>query len=128
MFLFLIRFVSTTSIVLTLSCHCTYFLITRVFPPLWRRLSLSFYVTDPAHGVMFFRPSRWMTSQQIQEVDPLTQSSADAASFSVTTTGLHLLYFNVRPSHGKIPMHVHVHSIKIHTYITKHSHSRVLHV
>ncbi|XP_062567551.1 uncharacterized protein LOC134229772 [Saccostrea cucullata] len=55
----------------------------------------TFMINDPLHGVKFFRPSSWMKSQHIEEVEPLSQSQADTSSFTVTKSGLHLLYLNV---------------------------------
>ncbi|XP_061194776.1 uncharacterized protein LOC133202930 [Saccostrea echinata] len=55
----------------------------------------TFMINDPLHGVKFFKPSPWMKSQHIEEVEPLSQSQADTSSFTVTKSGLHLLYLNV---------------------------------
>lgn len=54
------------------------------------------HTVDPLHGVQFFTSSPWMTSQHIEEVEPLVQNQTDTSSFSVTKSGLHLLYLNVR--------------------------------
>nr|XP_011448556.2 uncharacterized protein LOC105343079 [Crassostrea gigas] len=55
----------------------------------------TFLLNDPLHGVQFFTSSPWMTSQHIEEVEPLVQNQTDTSIFSVTKSGLHLLYLNI---------------------------------
>ncbi|XP_056004865.1 uncharacterized protein LOC125657905 isoform X2 [Ostrea edulis] len=55
----------------------------------------TFLSTDPHHGVLFFKPSPWMEVQHIEEVTPLLQSQTDTSLFTVTKSGIHLLYLNI---------------------------------